>query len=115
MSSLFNSTARNDELPIFEFADLQLAGRFLTLGAPVQAEGTLAGNHFYFRARHEAWEFVLSESPGIHPLDVPTDALRFFREGTFGSRPSDASYMPPDTATAIIRACAEQYFQSRNA
>src|SRR4051812_10144029 len=105
----------NDEQRTFEFADLQLAGQFITLRAPVQAEGTLAGGRFYFRARHEAWEFLFSESPDTDPLDIPTDSLPFFREGAFGSRPSDASYMPRDTATAIIRTCAEQYFQGRNA
>jgi hypothetical protein len=102
----------SDEVLSFEFPELQLVGRFLAGRAPVQAEGSVAGHRFYFRARHEAWEFLLSESPDIDPLDVPSKS-GFLREGTYGLAPSsDASCMAPQAATAIIRRCAEQYFQS---
>ena len=40
--------------------------------SPVQAEGTINGHLFYFRARHDEWTFSISESSRIDPVDIQT-------------------------------------------
>lgn len=53
----------------FENNDLKLIGKICG-SAPVQAEGTVNGFLFYFRARHNEWTFAISENPEICPVDI---------------------------------------------
>lgn len=77
---------------------------------PVQAEGTVGGFPFYFRARHTSWEFAVAEK-GKDPVDVCCDpAMKgFYRAEPWGDGPHDAGYMPVATATRIIRICAREF------
>jgi len=40
---------------------------FTTTAAPVQAEGTIRGKPFYFRARHGSWSFAPAMKPSVDP------------------------------------------------
>lgn len=62
---------------------------------PVQAEGTVDGRPFYFRARWQHWSFDVD--------DVT------FREARWGDSPFAAGWMPHDAARNIIERCAEEY------
>jgi hypothetical protein len=75
---------------------------------PVQGEGTLRGGaHFYFRARHEAWQFQVGAS-----TDEAIDAPTWRWEEPFGDRVFEAGYMPEETARAIIESCGEMFAKS---
>lgn len=83
-----------------------------TLGGmcPVQAEGTIDGVPFYFRARGEHWKF----SAGIDPVKISLGwAEGFFREEEWGDGPFSAGYMPLDEAQKIIEKCAAEFQQER--
>ncbi len=85
--------------------------------APVQAEGTVAGRPFYFRSRYEHWTFSLSEDDEVSPVEIDSEAAGaahgFFREGRYGTRRFEASYMPVKEARRTIRACAAAYLRER--
>ena len=87
--------------------------------APVQAEGTVAGHPFYFRARHEHWSFAISEYPSVDPVDIQTGETGakhgFFRESLYGTDRFAANYMLPAEAESIIRTCAAEYLSDRGA
>ena len=85
---------------------------FITTAAPVQAEGTLAGHRFYFRSRHESWEFSLSDDPAIDPALINSEEHGFYRTGECSGGPYAASYMPLPEAEALIRRCAGEYLES---
>ena len=67
-----------------ENAKLRLKGTLDGL-APVQADGTINGYLFYFRARHNEWTFAISENPKVDPVDIqlPDQGERygFFAKG----------------------------------
>jgi hypothetical protein len=72
---------------------------------PVQAEGTLAGGkQFYFRARYVAWEFSVGATD-----DDALSAPEWYWAESFGDRVYEASYLPEQTARAIIESCAEMW------
>jgi hypothetical protein len=100
-------------------AQPELRYRFTCEAAPVQAEGTVDGQPFYFRARHENWRFAISEHNGISPVDIDTPdkgkRFGFFIEERYGNEPFAASWMPREEAEAIIRECAVQYRRERAA
>ena len=61
---------------------------------PMQADGTMWGCPFYFRARHGEWHFYLSE-PGIDPVEGPW----IHRAGGWENH---NGYMPEADVLAII-------------
>lgn len=80
---------------------------------PVQAEGTVNGIPFYFRARGEWWTFGIGDDPvGI----TMGEAEGFYRECHYS--PGDtyaAGWMPQDEAKAAIRRCILEYLRERQA
>ena len=74
--------------------------KFTCDAAPVQVEGSVGSVQFYFRARHDEWRFAIARDAGVDPADLPDDHAGSKR-GDF----PDASYMPHETALAIIREC----------
>lgn len=86
---------------------------FISSMAPVQAEGTVAGCPFYFRARTRKWEFTLAQNPSDDPVELgPEDVSRgaaWYRTGEVAGGPFAASYLPLDEAASIIRDCAREY------
>lgn len=80
--------------------------------APVQAEGTVAGHAFYFRARGNTWEFTVAEREGDDPAEFGeadvTAGRAWYRSGTLPGRFA-ASWMPIEDAKAVINECARAY------
>jgi hypothetical protein len=96
-------------------ADLNLSG-IIYGSAPVQAEGTINGFTFYFRAKYDEWTFSISEHSEIDPVDIqlPETGKQFgyFAEGKYGTVfDSKASYMEYDIAKDIIQRCVADYLQ----
>lgn len=92
-----------DALPTFQFT---------CTVAPVQAEGTVAGHSFYFRARGDTWRFTVAESEGDDPSDLGEADMAagraWYRSGTLAGRFS-ASWMPLEQAKSLINECAREY------
>ena len=72
---------------------------------PVQAEGTVDGKEFYFRARWEHWTMGI----GGDPVDEP----EWFREAKWGDSPVAAGWMPKDEARKFIEQCAGDFSAGR--
>ena len=86
---------------------------FTTTAAPIQAEGTVYGRPFYFRARHSSWSFAAARNPNLDPeaLVLPERGSSevFLIEGKF----SKASYMSLSKARKLIESCAEAYLREQ--
>src|SRR5688572_10901218 len=86
---------------------------FTTTAAPVQAEGTVCGRPFYFRASHSSWTFAAARNPNLDPeaLVLPGRGSSevFLIEGKFGK----ASYMSLSRARKLIESCAEVYLREQ--
>lgn len=94
--------------------------RFTCDAAPVQAEGTLDGHPFYFRARGEQWTFSLAEEPGVDPVDInsaeSSGGRGYFLTGQYGGPGSfAASHMALARARDLIDECARRYRAARPA
>jgi hypothetical protein len=87
--------------------------------APVQAEGTVAGHAFYFRARHQHWTFAISEHAHVAPVSMSSseagEAYGYFAEAVYGDEEFAASWMDHDEARRIIERCAAEYLTRRTA
>jgi len=88
--------------------------RFTCDAAPVQAEGTLDGHPFYFRARGDHWTFSLAEEPGLDPvyIDSAESAVGrgYFLAAQYGAPGSFAAgYMAPAEARDLIGECVRRY------
>ena len=83
---------------------------------PVQAEGTVDGHRFFFRARGARWRLWVAAQPG--PFEDPMGPAAWLHEEPFGSWP-DAGYMDQATAQSLIdralNAWASQSLASRPA
>src|SRR5437867_441378 len=86
---------------------------FTTTAAPVQAEGTVCGKPFYFRARHSSWSFAAARKPNLDPkallLPERGSSEVFLMEGKFGK----ASYMSLSKARKLIESCVETYLREQ--
>jgi len=84
---------------------------FTCPAAPVQAEGTINGVPFYFRARNEIWSFAVAERSIQHPASISSIEDGFYLEGTYGKSSFDASFMPLGDASRIIEDCAKLFLK----
>ena len=66
----------------------------------VQAEGTVDGEPFYFRARGERWSIGI----GGDPVDEP----KWFYEEPYGTWP-DAGWMAVEEAETFLQAAVRRY------
>ena len=94
--------------------------RFTGDAAPVQAEGTLDGHPFYFRARGDQWTFSLAEEPDLDPvyIDSTESAVGrgYFLTAQYGApRSFAASYMTLAEARDLIGECVRRYRTDRSA
>jgi hypothetical protein len=67
---------------------------------PVQAEGTIYGHPFYFRARGEQWSIGIGGEPVTAPI--------WDRCEPWGSWP-EAGYMPEEEAIRLIYETADMF------
>ena len=68
---------------------------------PVQAEGTIDGRPFYFRARGSAWSFGVGDDPVGEP--------EWEYEQEYLGGPFAAGWMTEDEARSFIEYAAEKY------
>jgi hypothetical protein len=68
---------------------------------PVQAEGTVDGKPFYFRARWDKWSIGIGCEPVLSP--------EFYREAPYGERPGEAGWMPQYQALIFIAKAIREY------
>ncbi len=91
---------------------MNLQFEFTSSPAPVQAEGTVAGCSFYFRARGDTWEFTVAEHESDDPAGLGQQDVvvgkAWYRSGTLPGR-FEASWIPLDQATSLIQECAREY------
>ena len=69
---------------------------------PVQAEGTINGKPFYFRARGSSWRLNI----GGEDLILKPE---WSYEEDYGDGPFDAGYMSEEEARTFIQKAAEMY------
>lgn len=75
---------------------------FLGGNCPVQSQGTINGDPYYFRARGEHWSVGIG---GGDPVSEP----EWYKERPWGGGPYEAGWMPEDIARQIIQECADEY------
>jgi hypothetical protein len=76
---------------------------------PVQAEGTIDGKPFYFRARGRGWSIGIGGNPIGHPRDMrEADRPDWYVECFYTSWPN-AGWMTEDEARRLIEWCAGEY------
>lgn len=80
--------------------DIQI--KWLGGNCPVQAEGTVNGKEFYFRARGDSWSMQIGGE------DVVGDPEWEYEED-YGEGPYDAGWMTEDEARAFLQQAAELY------
>ena len=68
---------------------------------PVQAEGSVAGKAFYFRARGVRWTMGIGGDPVGEP--------EWEMSEPYGGGPYDAGWMPDDEARGFIEKAAAAY------
>jgi hypothetical protein len=68
---------------------------------PVQAEGTINGSPFYFRARGQRWTIGIGGDVVMYP--------EWHYGEPYGTERFDAGYMPEGEARAFINRAAERY------
>ena len=76
---------------------------------PVEAEGTICGKQFYFRARGRRWSFTVDDDP-TDPLKKP----EWYAECTWGNSQFAAGWMPEDEARRLIEWCAAEYAKNED-
>ncbi len=81
---------------------------------PVQAEGLIDGQPFYFRARGDRWSLSIGSDledhscTGVHGLDVVGNPKWFYEED-WGDGPYDAGWMSVETAKEMIEKGAAMF------
>jgi hypothetical protein len=66
---------------------------------PLQIEGPIDGEEFYFRARGEHWSMGIGGDPVLRPT--------WHMQGPWGDGPFEAGYMPEQVGEAIAQKCCE--------
>lgn len=80
---------------------------------PVQAEGTIDGKSFYFRARGRRWTMGIGGDPVGHPSELEGKRPEWYRERVWGDSPYAAGWMEEDEARRIIQQCADDYIAGK--
>ena len=83
----------------------KLAINYLAGNCPVQAEGTICGVPFYFRARGQYW----SMGVGVNPDEIFKSEGGWYREAKWGGTQFAAGWMRKKEALRIIKQCALEY------
>ncbi|AQQ02408.1 hypothetical protein B0E33_01385 [Roseibium algicola] len=85
---------------------------YLGGNCPVQAEGKIDGEPFYFRARGNSWSLSIgseendNSSVGIYGKDVVGNPSWYYEE-EYGTGPYDAGWMNMDVARQMIEKAAK--------
>lgn len=82
---------------------------FTTVAAPMQAEGTIQGTPFYFKARGDRYRFAVSEDQNISPVVMKAGDPGFY---TAVDLP-DADCLSFEEAEVVIERLTDQYLRER--
>ena len=88
---------------------MNLEVEYLGGNCPVQAEGTVNGVPFYFRARGQHWSFAIGPDPVAVSLGWEEG---FYRSEEWGDSLFAAGWMEQNIAMKIIEKCAAEYDSS---
>ena len=84
-------------------ASPEIVIKYIGGNCPVQAEGTIDGREFYFRARGEHWSLGI----GGDPVSKPD----WEYEERYGDWPS-AGWMTPEEAESLLRMAAAKFISA---
>lgn len=76
---------------------------------PVQAEGTINGAPFYFRARGDSWSIEIGGGYVLEDASKGIPASGFYLKRDYGDGPYDAGWMPVEEACGFIAEAAAEY------
>jgi hypothetical protein len=93
----------------FAMAEPDVQIRCIGGNCPVQAEGTINGEPFYFRARGEHWSIEVEGGFVLEDAEKGIPRHGFYMEREYGDGPYDAGWMPVDEARGFITEAAEHY------
>jgi len=95
-------------------SELELVIREVYGNCPVQAEGTVNGHPFYFRARGVSWSLEVACQPdgSLQYLVMDKDKSWVYRE-SWGNGPFQAGWMDEDEARRMIQKGAEIWLQQK--
>ena len=109
---------QDEEDPKAEDCEIKTVSGHIFGNCPVQAEGKIGANPFYFRARHDEWEFHVG-LPGNEYVGEVVDGKYlsrweeiFCRSAAYGTG-FDASWMAKRTAKEIILDCVEEFLREK--
>lgn len=94
-----NAAPEVNQITAIDGLDIQMIGG----NCPVQAEGTINGKPFYFRARGQHWSLGIGDDP------VLEETAEWYRWRKWGDGPYDAGWMPREDALKIIHATVADY------
>lgn len=76
---------------------------------PVQAEGTIDGVPFYFRARGRRWSMSIGKNPVSILTTIEANTDEWYAESTWGLERFAAGWMPEAEARRLVEWCASEY------
>jgi hypothetical protein len=82
-------------------SDVDIHIDYIGGNCPVQAEGTVGGKPFYFRARWDKWSMGIGGDPVLNP--------EFYREAPYGKKQGEAGWMPQYQALIFIAKSIREY------
>ncbi len=89
--------------------------RYLGGNCPVQGEGTIDGEPYYFRARGEHWSIEIGGGFVLEDAEKGIPGIGFYHEEEWGDGPYDAGWMPDDVARQMIEKAAAIFRRTRDA
>lgn len=89
-------------------ADLSICIEYISGNCPVQSEGRIGGQHFYFRARGQRWSMSIG---GSDPIIEP----EWYYEEPYGDTPHAAGWMPQYEALEMIAKAIKLYCAAKDA
>lgn len=89
--------------------------RYLGGNCPVQSEGTIDGEPFYFRARGEEWSIEIGGGFVLEDAEKGIPDTGFYYEEEWGDEPYAAGWMPDDVAREMIDKAAAVFRKTRDA
>lgn len=76
---------------------------------PIQAEGTINGEQFYFRSRHQHWSLCIGKNPILGPH---SKLNKYYKKEKWGEGLHSAGFMNIKDAKIIIKNTINDYLKS---
>lgn len=76
---------------------------------PIQAEGTINGEPFYFRSRHQHWSLCIGENASLGSY---SKLNKYYKKAKWGEGLHSAGFMNIKDAKTIIKDTINDYLKS---